>query len=228
MSLKIGRAPKPRLLAVRGPYAPRTTSSPSHLNSPFVWGVRASRLESAYFVVARRPKARLLARSACSLRSLRLALVSRCLPHSLAGSLARPGQRRASLAQHGGARLPTLTPPLCGAFAHRAWNPPTSSSLADQKRICSLEVHCSLRSLRLALVSRCLPHSLAGSLARPGQRRASLAQHGGARLPTLTPRGIPRAMRAAPRNTIAQRVYFPAELSAGRGSGRAAENRASR
>src|SRR5688572_23759745 len=172
MSLKIGRAPKPRLLAVRGPYAPRTTSSPSHLNSPFVWGVRASRLESAYFVVARRPKARLLARSACSLRSLRLALVSRCLPHSLAGSLARPGQRRASLAQHGGARLPTLTPLLCGAFVHRAWNPPTSSALADQKRVCSLEVHCSLRSLRLALVSRCLPHSLAGSLARPGQRRA--------------------------------------------------------
>ena len=52
--------------------------------------------------------------------------------------------------------------------------------------VCSLRLHCSLRSLRLALVGRCLPHSLADgkrvcSLARPGQRRASLAQHGGAR-----------------------------------------------
>ena len=30
----VSRPPKPRLLAVRGPYAPRTTSSPRHLNSP--------------------------------------------------------------------------------------------------------------------------------------------------------------------------------------------------
>ena len=47
-------------------------------------------------------------------------------------------------------------------------------------------VHCSLRSRRLALVSCCLPHSLADekhvcSLTRPGQQRASLAQHAGAR-----------------------------------------------
>jgi hypothetical protein len=65
-------------------------------------------------------------------------------------------------------------------------SPPTSSSLGDEKHVPSLRVHCSLRSLRLALVGRCLPHSLADqksvcSLARPGQRRASLAQHGGAR-----------------------------------------------
>ncbi len=57
-----------------------------------------------------------------------------------------------------------------------------------KKRLCSLRVHCSLRSLRLALVSRCLPHSLADekrvcSFARPGQRRASLAQHGGRAIP---------------------------------------------
>jgi ATP-dependent DNA ligase len=38
---------------------------------------------------------------------------------------------------------------------------------------------------RLALISRCLPLSLAGSLARAGQRRASLAQHGGARSAVL-------------------------------------------
>ena len=65
-------------------------------------------------------------------------------------------------------------------------NPPTSSSLADEMRVCSLHIHCSLRSLRLALVCRCLLHSLADEervylLARPGQRRANLAQHGGAR-----------------------------------------------
>src|SRR5688500_4045516 len=70
-------------------------------------------------------------------------------------------------------------------FAHRAWKPPSSSSIAEEERLVSLHARCSLRSLRLALVSRCLPHSLAGSLARPGQRRASLAQHGGARFPTL-------------------------------------------
>jgi hypothetical protein len=67
-------------------------------------------------------------------------------------------------------------------------------------------VHCSLRSLRLALGSRCLPRSPPGkenvpppslsladeervrSLARPGQRRASLAPRGGARFPTLAAR----------------------------------------
>ena len=54
-----------------------------------------------------------------------------------------------------------------------------------KERLRSLHSHCSLRSLRLALDSRCLPHSLAGSLARPGQRRASLAPCGGARFPTL-------------------------------------------
>jgi hypothetical protein len=43
--------------------------------------------------------------------------------------------------------------------ADRAQNPPTSSPLADKKRVSLLHIHCSLRSLRLALVSRCLPHS---------------------------------------------------------------------
>jgi hypothetical protein len=47
------------------------------------------------------------------------------------------------------------------------------------KLVLSLRTYCSLRSLRLALVSCCLPHSLADgkhvcSLARPGQQRASL------------------------------------------------------
>jgi hypothetical protein len=51
-----------------------------------------------------------------------------------------------------------------------AWKP-LPSSLAPRQRsvvarrrksvVCSLRLHCSLRSLRLALGSRCLPHSLA-------------------------------------------------------------------
>src|SRR5215211_8049290 len=70
---------------------------------------RASRFESTVVVVARRGQnASAPSVCICSLCSLRLAPVSRCLPHSLAGSLARPGQRRASLAPHGGARYPTL------------------------------------------------------------------------------------------------------------------------
>jgi hypothetical protein len=81
-------------------------------------------------------------------------------------------------------------------LAHRAWKPPTSSSIAEEEHLVSLHAHCSLRSLRLALVSRCLPHSLAGSLARPGQRRASLAQHGGARFPTLAALSRPARCRS--------------------------------
>jgi hypothetical protein len=82
------------------------------------------------------------------------------------------------------ARDPGLIAPLRSARI-ALWNPPTSSSLADENRVCSLHAHCSLRSLRLASASRCLPYSLADekhvcSLARPVQRRASLAQRGGA------------------------------------------------
>jgi hypothetical protein len=70
---------------------------------------------------------------------------------------------------------------LLEPFAHRAWKPPSSSSIAEEERLVSIHARCSLRSLRL-LVSRCLPHSLAGSLALPGQRRVSLAQQGGVRV----------------------------------------------
>jgi hypothetical protein len=76
-------------------------------SSNFLSLLAQSHMESAYFVVVRRGKnASDHSSSHGSLRSLRLALVSPCLPHSLAGSLARPGQRRASLAQHAGARFP--------------------------------------------------------------------------------------------------------------------------
>src|SRR5215211_5404692 len=87
-------------------------------------------------------------------------------------------------------------------FAHRAWKPPTSSSIAEEEHLVSPHARCSLRSLRLALVSRYLPHSLAGSLARPGQRRASLAQYGGARFPTLA------AIYGAARASRLEAAYF--------------------
>ena len=79
---------------------------------------------------------------------------------------------------------------LSQLLAHRAGIPRRRRRSQRKERLRSLCAHYSLRSLRLALVSRCLPHPLADekrvcSLARPGQRRASLAQHGGARFPTL-------------------------------------------
>ena len=86
----------------------------------------------------------------CSPGSRRLRRIRRndCLPRN---QLCLHAFRRLLL-QIGGANI---------AGADRAGTPPTSSSLADEKRVRSLLVHCSLRSLRLALVSRCLPHSLA-------------------------------------------------------------------
>ena len=70
--------------------------------------------------------------------------------------------------------------------ADRAQNPPTSSSLADKKAR-RLAPYTLLASLAEAGAGEPLPSSLAAdekrvcSLDRPGQRRASLAQHGGAR-----------------------------------------------
>ena len=95
------------------------------------------------------------------------------------------GERRRSRRAHRAIRVQLLRSPS-SLSADRAVSPPTSSSLADEKHVRSLRAHCSLRSLRLTLRSRCLPHSLADEkrvclLNRPGQRRASLAQHGGAR-----------------------------------------------
>jgi hypothetical protein len=53
--------------------------------------------------------------------------------------------------------------------------PPTLSSLRDEKRVPSLHMHCSLRSLRLALVSRCLTRSQTKSVSA-----RSLVQDSGA------------------------------------------------
>jgi hypothetical protein len=70
--------------------------------------------------------------------------------------------------------------------ADRAQNPPTSSSLAN-KEARRLAPHKLLASLAEAGAAEPLPSSLAADgrrvcpLDRPGQRRASLAQHGGAR-----------------------------------------------
>ena len=84
--------------------------------------------------------------------------MSHCLPHSLADekrvcSLIRPGQRRASLAQHGGARLPTLAAPFSELLAHRALNPPTSSALAEEIRLSSLLLSTAARDCRRSQLS---------------------------------------------------------------------------
>jgi hypothetical protein len=120
----------------------------------------------------------------CSLRSLRIALGSHFARR-------RNSYNFAWLAA-GGIRLLAHSTRQRRAIlvaADCAGKPPTSSSLADEKRVSSFRYICSLRSLRLALASRRLPHSLADekhvcSLARPGQRRASLAQRGGTRCAT--------------------------------------------
>ena len=39
-------------------------------------------------------------------------------------------------------------PGFVGPFAHRAWNPPTSSSLADERRVCSLLLSTAVRDYR--------------------------------------------------------------------------------
>ena len=90
---------------------------------------------------------------------------------------------------------PSLDLVFAGPFAHRAWNPPTSSSLADERRVCSLR-HCSLRSLRLALVGHCLPHSLADRAARSPSRAA--ARRPGSTRRRATPR------RPGTRHTLAR------------------------
>src|SRR5687768_1345217 len=48
----------------------------------------------------------------------------------------------------GGARFPTLAAPFCALLAHRAWNPPPSSSLAEEERLCSLLLHAAARDSR--------------------------------------------------------------------------------
>ena len=76
-------------------------------------------------------------------------------------------------------RRVSSAPPADRRHEHRAriahCSPPTASSLRNEKRVPSLPVHCSLRSLRLALVSHCLRHSLAGE-----RRACSLVQDSGA------------------------------------------------
>jgi hypothetical protein len=107
--------------------------------------------------------------------------VSRCLPRSLADekrvcSLTRPGQRRASLAQHGSARFPMLAARfLCAARTSRI----------ESAYFVVVEERAPLLA-PLAEAGACEPCSLTC----PGQRRASLAQHGGARFPMLAARSL--------------------------------------
>ena len=102
------------------------------------------------------------------------------VPSKVVCSLSRPDR---------GARFPTLATSFLGLFARaksRAEIRRRRRHSRRKERLRSFRVHCSLRSQRLALSGRCLPHSLADeervcSLDRPGQRRTSLAPRGGAR-----------------------------------------------
>jgi hypothetical protein len=66
---------------------------------------------------------------------------------SLAGSLARPKQRCASPAQHGGARF-RCSRQFLEPLAHRAWKPPSSSSIAEEERLVSLVLSTAARDFR--------------------------------------------------------------------------------
>ena len=66
-------------------------------SQPFLWAARASRLGSAYFVIAR--------------------------GGNNASARSSSAQRRA---------ISDARSPFCGLLAHRAWGPPTSSSLAEE------------------------------------------------------------------------------------------------
>ena len=199
----------------------------------------------------------------CSLRSRRLALVSCCLPHSLADEKAclLAHSSRTAARQPGSARrraIRSLIAPLAGARCGRrlaplaaifAGEPPSSSSptkqLCEKSALlstgfvgCSCRsaartsrarialgrrllrhrsptksasahscVHCSLRSLRLALVSSCLPHSLADEKAclLAHSSRTAARQPGSARR-----RAIRCLIASAPlrRGSRVQPAYF--------------------
>jgi hypothetical protein len=124
-----------------------------------------SRREAAHFVVARRGNYGLRSlRVHCSLRSLRLAPGSRCLPHSLRRrkTCLLTRSSRTAARQPGSARRRAIR---CLTARCRSLRiAPGSRRLCRRSqrelRLRSLRVHCSLRSLRLAPGSRCLPHSL--------------------------------------------------------------------
>ena len=91
--------------------------------------------------------------------------MSRCLPH-LARRLARSS--RTAARQPASMRRCAITDarsPHFGLLAHRMESAAVVVARKREERLRSLRVHCSLCSLRLALVSRCLPH-LARRLAR--------------------------------------------------------------
>jgi hypothetical protein len=54
-------------------------------------------------------------------------------------------QRRASLAPCGGARFSDARSHVFELLAHRAWNPPPSSSLAEEERLRSLLLRAAAR-----------------------------------------------------------------------------------
>ncbi len=129
---------------------------------------RREHRESAAVVVARRGKN-------ASARSIHIARSARCDVRLVAAVFVGSGRTEKRCSAISSYRSAARTSRIRHVVVARRGKNASARSIS----------HCSLRSLRLALDSRCLPHSLAGLLARPGQRRASLAPCGGARFPTL-------------------------------------------
>jgi hypothetical protein len=132
----------------------------------FLCSARASRSIPAYFVVVRRRRACLLSPS-CIARSARRGWRS-----FAAAFLTRSQTKRVSapsLVQDSGAPAWLSTAArdfrrsqsdFCALLAHRALNPPPSSSLADEERVCSLRL-ALLAPLAEAGARSPLPSSLA-------------------------------------------------------------------
>ena len=180
--------------------------------SAHFWGVRASRLESAAFVVARSGRTPLLPPCTLLAPLAEAGACSRCLPHLFADerhvcSLARPGQRRASLAPCGGARSSDAHAPHF--WGVRASHVESAAVVARRGRTPLLTPRTLLAPLAEAgACSRCLPHSFADerhvcSLARPGQRRQPGSVRGRAIFRRSRPRN--RRQRRRPKATTATR-----------------------
>jgi hypothetical protein len=125
---------------------------------------------------------------------------------SAAAVVARTGSRAAVLRRSESTRFSSASDDKVSGFPARS----AASGSEQSDRGKTPLVHCSLRSLRLALLSRCLPRSLADerrvcSLTRPGQRRTSLAPCGGARFPTLAAH---RKHRRVQRGTVSRLIVL--------------------
>jgi hypothetical protein len=79
---------------------------------------------------------------------------------SAAVVVARTGSRAAVLRRSESTRFSSTNDDKVGGLPARSTASGSEKIKQRKQRLGSLQMHCSLRSLRLALVSRCLPHSL--------------------------------------------------------------------